>query len=120
VNSIPVQGGQLPPVAANPVPTVTPTIPSESAFLTAPAPAMPDMSGLSKFGQSVQKYMQTQGRAQSRGLGMSSGQGASEAAANAGHEVAPEVQGGAYGTPPPFGGGPPSLSGAPSTPPEGP
>ncbi len=123
MNGVPLQTGMaapsLPPVVANPVPIgQVPQVPDESAFLHSPAPAMPNMSGLSTFGASVKKYMNSHGAAQSKGLGMSSGQAASDAAANAGHEVAPEVLGGAYGTPPPFGGVPvPTAPTAAPTPP---
>ncbi len=119
MNTIPIQGGQLPPVVANPVPIgQVPQVPDESAFLHSPAPAMPDMSGLSTFGASVKKYMTSQGAAQSKGLGMSSGQAAYTASLNAGPTPAPSVLAGAYGTPPPFGGVPvPTAPTAAPTPP---
>jgi hypothetical protein len=110
MNAIPVQGGQLPPVAANPVQTGVPSISGPSAFVTAPPPAMPDMSGLTKFGAAVKKYMSSQSQAQ----GMSAGQAASTASQNAGHEAPPpEVASGAYGTPPPFSGGAPPAPAVP-------
>ena len=109
MNGIPLTAPPLPPVTANPVQAASPQIPDESGFLHAQTPSMPDMSGLSTFGQAVKKYM----GAQSQARGQAAGQAANEAAASAGHGIAPEVQAGAFGTPPPFGGGPPSLSGPP-------
>jgi len=112
MNGIPLTAPPLPPVTANPVQAVSPQIPDESGFLHAQTPSMPDMSGLSTFGAAVKKYMgQHATNLANQGRGMQAGQAAGEAATGAKPTpVDPVVQGGAYGSPPPF-------SGAPATPP---
>ena len=77
-----------------------PQIPSETQFLGS-APPPPNLTGLSGFGAAVKKYM----GAQNQAAGQSADQAAEDASQNAGHELDPAVQAGAYGTPPPFSGG---------------
>jgi hypothetical protein len=75
---------------------------------------VPLPQAMTAFGQAVKKYM----GARQMPAGQSAGQSAEEASQMAGPDThAAPVDEGAYGTPPPFGGGPPSLSDP--TPPQG-
>ena len=123
MNGVPLQTGMaappLPPVVANPVPIgQVPQIPDESAFLHAPAPAMPDMSGLSKFGASVKNIELARGRAVQRTWDVVGTSRICRLDERWARRRAPSVLAGAYGTPPPFGGVPvPTAPTAAPTPP---